>query len=212
MTNCKVKETEHKNALRGIQYLILIVTVIFMLSMAACNGPLSNSNQPTATSSNCLQGVWAIRYPETYYKYSLPPGSFDLTTLTYKDSGGGIGYRFDSKGVLTVEAVGFTGKFDVDEGAKTLPLEIKMNGFASGTYTNTGDTIRLDKVLDSEIDYLATYAGEVMMNTRQIDEFAPLFVPPYTTAKFECTSDRLTMQILNFPGYQEKIEFQRVIQ
>jgi hypothetical protein len=51
-----------------------------------------------------------------------------------------------------------------------------------------------------------------MMSTKKIDEFAPLFLPPYTTAKFECTSDELTLLILNFPGYQEKIEFQRVIQ
>jgi hypothetical protein len=157
-------------------------------------------------------GVWSIRHPETFYKYSLPPGSFDLTTLTYKNSAGGIGYRFDSNGVLTVEAVGFTGKFDVKEGAGTLPLEIKINGFASGTYTINGDTVLLDKVLTSEIEYFATYAGDPMMSTKQIDEFAPLFLPPYTTAKFECTSDKLTLLILNFPGFQEKIEFQRLIQ
>ena len=93
-----------------------------------------------------------------------------------------------------------------------MPLEIKMNGFASGTYTIDGDTVHLDKVLTSEIDYLATYDGEQMMGTKKIDEFAPLFLPPYTTAKFECTSDKLTLQILNFPGYQEKIEFQRLVQ
>jgi hypothetical protein len=64
-----------------------------------------------------------------------------LTTLTYKDSEGGIGYRFDSKGMLTIEAVGFSGKFDVKDGSGTLPLEIKMNGFARGNYTIDGDTV-----------------------------------------------------------------------
>jgi len=147
-----------------------------------------------------------------FYKYSIPPGAFDLTTLTYKSSAGGLGYRFDSKGLLTVEAVGFTGKLEVKDGAKSLPLEIKINGFGSGTYTINDATVHLDKVLTSEIDYSATYAGEPMMNTRKIEEFAPLFLSPYTTARFECTSETLTLQILNFPGYQEKIEFQRLIQ
>jgi hypothetical protein len=209
MTNWKIKELE------VCKYLMLVVTVISMLSLAACNGqlkPVAYSNQPTATSSICLVGgVWAIRHPETFYKYSLPPGAFDLTTLTYKDSAGGIAYRFDSKGVLTVEAVEFTGKFDVKQGSETSPLELKMNGFASGAYTIDGDTVHLDKVLTSDIDYSATYAGESMMTTRKIDDFAPLFLPPYTTAKFECTSDKLTLQIVNFPGFQEKIEFQRLI-
>jgi hypothetical protein len=212
MKNQNTQKPKQNPAPKMRQYLLLVLTAISLLSLAACNSQGTYSNQPTATSSICLVGVWSIRHPETFYKYSLPPGSFDLTTLTYKDSRGGIGYRFDSHGVLTVEAAGFNGKFDVKEGARSLALEIKMNGFASGAYTIDGDSVHLDKVLTSEIDYLATYDGEQMMGTKKIDEFAPLFLPPYTTAKFECTSDTLTLQILNFPGYQEKIEFQRLVQ
>jgi hypothetical protein len=194
------------------QYLLMLVTFAFLLSLAACNGAAQDSTHPTATSSICLVGIWSNVNPETFIKYSLPPGSFDLNTLTYKDSRGGIGYRFDSKGVLAIEAVEFAVKFDVKEASGIMPLETKMNGFASGTYTIDGDTVRLDKVLNSEIEYTATYAGEQMMDTKKVDEFAPLFLPPYTTAKFECTPDKLTLQILNFPGYQEKIEFKRLIQ
>jgi hypothetical protein len=193
-------------------YLLIMVTFVFLLSLAACNGAVPEDNQPTATSSICLVGIWSNVNPETFIKYSLPPGSFDLNTLTYKDSRGGIGYRFDSHGVLSIEAVEFSGKFDVKDGARILPLETRMNGFANGTYTLDGDTVRLDKVLNSEIEYTATYSGEQMMGTKKVDEFAPLFLPPYTTAKFECTPDKLTLQILNFPGYQEKIEFKRLIQ
>jgi hypothetical protein len=193
-------------------YLLIMVTFVFLLSLAACNGAVPEGNQPTATSSICLVGIWSNVNPETFIKYSLPPGSFDLNTLTYKDSRGGIGYRFDSQGILSIEAVEFTGKFDVKDGARIWPLETRMNGFASGTYVLDGDTVRLDKVLTSEIEYTATYSGEQMMGTKKVDEFAPLFLPHYTTAKFECTPDKLTLQILNFPGYQEKIEFKRLIQ
>ena len=212
MINLTFYELKHCHLSKKRRFLILIVAVIACLSLAACKSVAPNSNQPTATSSICLVGIWSNTNPETFFRYSLPPGSFDLNTLTYKDSGGGIGYRFDSKGGLTVEAVGFTGKFDVKKASGIQPLEIKMNGFASGTYTIDGDTVRLDKVLNSELEYVATYAKEQMMGTKKIDEFAPLFLPPYTTAKFVCTSDKLTLQILNFPGYQEKIEFKRLIQ
>jgi hypothetical protein len=212
MINQSLKETKGRHMLTKGQNLVLIVTVIALLSLAACHSQASYSNQPTATSSICLVGIWSIRHPETFYRYSLPPGAFDLNTLTFKDSKGGIGYRFDGKGVLTVEAVGFTGKFDVQDGAEISPLEIKMDGLASGNYTIDGDTVRLDQVLNSELNYSATYAGQDMMNTKKIEDFAPLFVQPYRTAKFECTPDKLTLQIMNFPGYQEKIEFQRLVQ
>jgi hypothetical protein len=212
MNNQKINEPVLGYALKRSQYLVLVLVVVSILSLAACNSQVSPySNQPTATSSICLEGIWAIRHPETFYRYSIPPGSFDLSALTFKNSMGGIAYRFDSKGVLTVEAVEFIGKFDVKQATEVLPLEIKMTGFGSGAYTINGDTVTLDKVLSSEIDYSATYAGESMMITKRIEEFAPLFLPPYRTAKFECTSDKLTLQILNFPGYQENIEFQRLI-
>ena len=93
--------------------LTLAIILIAVTLLAACNGgskPASSGNQPAATSSICLEGIWSIRHPETYFRYSLPPGAFDLTTLTFKASIGGIAYRFDNKGVLTIEAVGFDGK------------------------------------------------------------------------------------------------------
>jgi len=202
---------ENKKSIPGILLRVMILTLVSMLALTACNGPVSSySNQPTATSSICLEGIWAIRDPEVFYRYALPPGAFDQSTLAFKDSSGGIGYRFDSKGVLTIEAVNFIGKFDVKQGAEVAPLEIKISGFASGAYTINGDTVSLNNVLSSEIAFVALYDGDNMMDTKKAAEFVPLFLPPYTTARFECSADKLILQILNFPGYQEKLEFQRV--
>jgi hypothetical protein len=184
-----------------------------ILALPACNGQVKQySNQPTATSSLCLVGIWSIRHPETFYRYTLPPGSLDQNNLTFKDSGGGIGYRFDENGVLTIEAVDFTGKFDAKDGADILPLLIKINGVASGSYKLGDGTVSLDRVLSSEIYYTARYAEETMMATNKVSDFSPLFLPAYPTAKFECNAEKLTLQIENFPGYQEKIEFERITQ
>ncbi len=193
--------------------LLWALAAISVLASSACSGQaMPYSNQPTATSSVCLVGgIWAIRHPETFYIYSLPAGSFDISSLVFKSSAGGIAYRFDDKGVLTVEAVELTGNFSVKEGAALAPLEITINGFASGAYSINGDTVTLDKVLSGNINYAATYSGEQMMNTSKVEDFAPLFVPPYRTAKFVCAADKLTLQIVNFPGYQENIEFERMI-
>ena len=194
-------------------YLLIAIIFITAIVLAACNGASKlapYSNQPTATSSICLVGIWGIKNPEIYFKYSLPAGSFDLTTLAFKKSAGGIAYRFDSKGVLTVEAVTFDGRFDVKQGAEVLPLEMKMEGFASGAYTINGDTVVIDKVISTDVQFTAVYARESMMDTKNVENFAPLFQVPYTSAKFECTADTLTLLIENFPGIQEKIEFQRL--
>ncbi len=203
--------TENKKSICGNPVRVMILSLVCMLVLAACNGPVGPySNQPTATSSICLEGIWAIRNPEIFYRYALPPGAFDQSALEFKDSSGGIGYRFDSKGVLTIEAVNLIGRFDVKQGAELAPLEIKISGFASGAYTIKGDTVSLNNALSSEMPFLALYDGESMMDTKKAAEFAPLFLPPYTTARFECSADKLTLQILNFPGYQEKLEFQRM--
>lgn len=106
--------------------------------------------------------------------------------------------------------VTFDGRFDVKQDAEILPLEMKMEGFASGAYTINGDTVVLDKVISTDVQFTATYARETMMDTKNVEKFAPLFQEPYTTAKFECTADTLTLLIVNFPGIQEKLEFQRL--
>jgi hypothetical protein len=208
----KSQKTLQPSKVRSSRILQMFLTII-LLTLPACNGQVRQySNQPTATSSICLVGIWSIRHPESFYRYTLPPGSLDQNNLTFKDSGGGIGYRFDDKGVLTIEAVDFTGKFDVKDGVDILPLLIKINGVASGSYKLGDGTVSLDRVLSSEIFYSASYAEETMMATNKVSDFSPLFLPAYPSAKFECTTDKLTLQIENFPGYQEKIEFERITQ
>ena len=58
----------------------------------------------------------------------------------------------------------------------------------AGTFTINGDTVQLDEVVTSEIEYSATYGGEPMMSTNKVAEFAPLFLPPSRNSEFRCNS------------------------
>jgi hypothetical protein len=158
----------------------------------------------------CLIGIWQVQTPEVFLRLSIPPGAFDLSTVRFLDSTGGMAYRFDEQGVLTIEAVQFQGNFEVTIDNVSEPLMLLMSGFASGAYKVQGDILSIEQKLTSDIDYRAVYGGEDMMSDAQVDQFAPLFVPPYTKGRFTCTPKTLTLEILNFPGMQEAIHFVRL--
>jgi len=202
---------------RFVISLASVLSVLLLLS--ACSNaspppgtdtPSPGIDTPSPTPASCLVGIWEMKSPETFLRLSLPPGAFDLETLKYVDSGGGIAYRFDNQGVLTMEAVNFFGRFDVKLPQALAPLELKMNGFASGKYTFDEEVVRVEETLTSDIDYSAIFDGESMMDDARVNQFAPLFMEPYNAARVECSPEKLTLDVLNFPGVQERIEFKRL--
>ena len=158
----------------------------------------------------CYVGTWQIADGETYFRAAIPVGAFEEGALKYSGGGGSLTYSFQDDGKLVVAALPAVVRFDVRSGAELLDLEINVTGFGSAKYQVKDDLIEVGEVDQSEITFVATMAGEEMMNTDQIDEFAPLFVPPYTTARFECSGDTLTLTILNLPSAQGPIAFERV--
>jgi len=204
-----------KNQLRSPNLFLMLVVFLFV-SLTGC-GSLFNpaptataTLQPSATPSGCLIGIWEIEDPEQFLRASLPMGAFDPASLDFVGSVGSVAYRFDGQGVLTVEAAGFYGRFDVKEGNKLNMLDIRMNGFASGAYQVDGDTIQLTEMLSSDVEYSAIYLEEEMMNDAKADSFFPLFIDPYRIAKFQCSQERLTLQFANFPNIQEPLGFKRL--
>jgi hypothetical protein len=112
--------------------------------------------------------------------------------------------------VLTIEAVNLNGRFEVNLPPDLIPLEFSMNGFASGKYSFDDEVVRVEKVLTSDIDFSAMFGGESMMGDARVNQFAPLFMEPYNAARYECSPEELKLEILNFPGVQEQLEFIRL--
>lgn len=145
-----------------------------------------------------------------FLRASIPTGSFDPDTLKFIDSIGGVAYRFDQRGVLTVEAVQFIGKFDVREGIDLESLEIKMSGFASSKYEINGDQVITGELISSDMDFSALFGQDEMMADVKADSFLPLFVAPYNLAKYVCSEQSLSLEFVNFPNIDAPLVFKRL--
>jgi hypothetical protein len=195
---------------------IILVVVILLTNLTGCTNlivPATNPTKspvPTSVPASCLQGIWEIKNPEIFLLASLPVGAFDLDTLKFIGSEGSVAYRFDNQEILTVEASNFNGKFDVRDGNDLNQLVINMSGFASGEYQQEGDAISLTQMRSSDMNYSAIYLQEEMMSDVKADAFLPLFIHPYTSARYKCTDDTLSLEFLNFPNIPAALEFKRL--
>ncbi|MCC6955310.1 MAG: hypothetical protein IT316_00865 [Anaerolineales bacterium] len=186
-----------------------LLLLVFLSGCAKGIG-LTPSPTPAATEAPCLIGIWQIQHPETFLRASIPAGSFDPDTLKFINSIGGIAYRFDQRGVLTVEAVQFIGKFDVKIGINLEALEIKMSGFASSKYEIDGGQVKTVELLSSDMDFSALYGQDEMMADMKARDFLPLFVVPYNLANYTCSEQSLSLEFINFPNIDKPLEFKRL--
>jgi hypothetical protein len=190
--------------------LSIILGALLISILTGCDVLINPSPTITPTPPSCLVGIWQIEVPETFLRASIPAGSFDPATLDFRDSVGSVAYRFDDKGILTVEAVNFNGSFDVKEGIDLVALDILMSGFASGRYQLEGNIVRVTEILSSEMQYSAIYDKEEMMSDVKANAFLPLFALPYNNATFSCDQDTLSLELPNFPNIQDALEFKRL--
>jgi hypothetical protein len=188
-----------------LKKLPLVATLVLFLLLAACDG------KPVETQAvhPCLVGTWQIADGETFFLATIPAGAFEPGALEYTGGGGSMTYTFQEDGKLVVAALPAVARFDYRSGNDLSGLEINVAGFGSAQYQVKDDLIEVGPEDQSEINYVAKFAGEEMMNSTRLSEFAPLFVPPYTTARFTCSGDQLTLTILNQPNAPVPIEFKR---
>lgn len=186
--------------------LVAILVLAFVLNACDGNGGPSEAQ----AVKPCLEGTWQIVNVETFLRATLPQGAFEPETLKYRGETGSLGYTFNNNGKLVVDALQLVGRFDVRAGIDVYEMKVTIAGFGNGDYTVDGNLINSGKIGEGEINYTAVMGGEEMMNTNNLDEFAPLFVPPYISGRFECSEDTLKLEILNMPGISDPLEFKRV--
>jgi hypothetical protein len=183
-----------------------LIFITSILALSACNGA------PTPTKeAPCLVGAWQLVGEETFARAIVPPGAFDPEALLYRDMTGAVGYGFTADGKVLVQLSEVTGQFDVRGEQSLAALELLSDGLASGTYTLEGDLLKITPSEKNAITLVANLDGETMMDTLKAQDFVPLFVAPFTTAKMTCSGDSLSLEILNLPTVSEPLTFVRVI-
>ena len=134
-------------------------------------------------------------------------GSIDIAEFVSVKTVGGVAYRFDNTGVVTVEGVAFNSDIDVNEQPSIVKLTISMEGFASGRYHLEGNNVKISEMIDSDMTFSAVYDGEEMMADVTADGFLPLFVDPYLSAQFECSDTNLLLTFADHPNISQPIQF-----
>jgi len=172
--------------------------------------PATAESSSSPSPSNCIEGIWELVSKEEFARALIPVGTFDSTQFVSLKTIGGVAYRFDKAGVVTVEAAAFQSDIDVNEEASIVKLVIRMEGFASGRYRTDDDNIIISEMLDSDMAFSAAYDGEEMMADVKADGFLPLFVDPFMSAQFKCSETNLAFTFANHPNILQPLEFKRL--
>ena len=189
--------------LEKVWRLVFVAALIFL---PACNSKATPTKEPP-----CLVGTWLLAEDEQFARAVLPPGAFDPDSLRYRGSAGIISYGFSQDGKGLVQAIKWTGRFDVRAEQSLMALDLFIDGAASANYSLEGDTLKLTSEFQNKINFVATLDKESMMDTLNPQDFVPLFVEPFTSAKVVCSKDSLSLEILNLPTAQKPFTFVRVV-
>ncbi len=205
-----------------IDRAIIFVSITCAMLSTLISGCASSKNDeiaeaPTATSSSdlstldtCIVGIWEVENKNDFLQALVPVGSFDSSQLVLGNPVGGVAYRFDGSGYLTVEGAAFQGSIDVKDNTSLAKLEIRLNGFASGRYSTSDGSIHFSEMTNSDMTYNAIFDGEEMMADVKADSFLPLFVPPFNSAKIECSATSLSLSFENHPNINNPLIFKRL--
>jgi hypothetical protein len=185
-----------------------------MLLLTGCSQGNSASETPEVVkiSDPCLVGIWELATPEPYLRASITVGAVDPTALNFVASNGELAYKLDEDGTLLVQALDLQGRFNLNtEDQGRLGLEVYITGYARARFSQQGDVLKGESIDNYETIAFAAYLDkELMMESKFGVEFLPLFVQPYNSARYSCTQQDLSLELLNLPSVKEPIVFKRV--
>jgi hypothetical protein len=185
-----------------------------MLLLAACSqsSPASETPEVVKIGDPCLIGIWELSTPGPYLRASIPVGSVDPTALNFMASNGKLAYKLDEDGTLLVQALDLQGRFSLNtEDQGRLGLEVYITGYARARFSQQGDVLKGESIDKYETIAFEAYLNkELMMESKFGADFLPLFVQPYNSARYTCTQEDLSLELLNIPSVNEPIVFKRV--
>jgi len=189
-----------------------LAAVMFLLSACSRGNSASETPEVVKISDPCLVGIWELTTPEPYLRASIPVGAVDSAALDFVASNGKLAYKLDEDGALLIQALDLQGRFGLDtEDQGRLGLEVYITGYAKARFSQEGDILKGEGIDNYETIAFAAYLDkELMMESKFGADFLPLFVQPYNSARYTCTPETLSLEMLNLPTVSEPIVFKRV--
>ncbi len=178
-----------------------------VLLLAACNGQAA----ATQAVQPCLVGAWELSNSSAsaFFNLTIPHGAFEPGSMKYLGGGGSVAYVFNEDGTFSLQISQAQVRYSIVSGSDLLDLKLTTQGIATSNYKINGDLIEAGPAGKSTISFVVMMGADEMMNTQKPEEFAPLFVPPYLKARFTCSADKLSLEVLDAPNSTDPIEFTR---
>lgn len=196
-----------------------------LAALLACNLPGSRFNGtqetaqietmlPTAVEPqpevNCLVGTWELSDISAYALAILPSELNESGEATFKGTSGAVRYTFQADNQFSVDAFEYTILYDVPYQIITLPLAVTIEGDAKGFYSLEGDRLTNDRISEDRLSVSAEVAGAQVVEPTNVSQFAPLFTPPYNTARYSCDAENLRLDMGRETELSRSIAFKRV--
>lgn len=170
---------------------------------------LTGCSGKTTIEDSCLVGEWRLSNDRTFAPALLPAGAFAPEELTFLGADGEITYTLGKDGRLTVLANNWQARYAVNSGGVTMALELFLHGKVEAEFSVQGSQLVLGALRSSQIRFMADLDGVAMLDSEKPDEFLPLFVPPYTSAQYECQASLLRLSFTGWPTVREVIQFRK---
>jgi hypothetical protein len=173
-----------------------------------------NSPKPTVDplleSKSCLARTWEINGLSDYVLAAVPPELAEEYSLEYVDTTGDAYLRLTSDEMMTLQINDlefiFNARFSIFE----VPVTVRIDGSAEGTYQIQDDTLRFNDINTSGLTASAKVLDEDIMEPEQIINAIPFINPPFNMATYSCQGDVLTLKLSGYPDHTPPLVFQAV--
>ncbi len=180
------------------------------LSTATVLPQVQPTEKPTVSTADCLAGVWEPGDLSPYVIASIPPDMTQQAQLTYKGQSGRITISLSNNGKISMQGEQFKLLFDAKVSILTLPVEVSLDGKATGSYQVSGDTLTTSEMNNSGLSASAKMAGQDLVDQATILSAIPLLQPPYNSASFTCSGSLLKMKLVGYSDNLPPLELKRI--
>ena len=153
----------------------------------------------TAAQELCLIGDWEISGLSDYILALIPPEMAEQYKLKYQGTNGRAYFSLLPDGSLILQADQLELLFEAQASIFKVPVTASVDGQVSGKYTVEGDTLTTSDMDTSGLSASAKAMGNDLMDPAQIINALPLMSPPYNTAQYSCSGDKLQRPPVRLP-------------
>lgn len=165
---------------------------------------------PSIAAKACLVGNWEIGDLSPYILAAIPPDMAEQYKLQYKGASGKAYFTLSPNGELDIQADQLEMLFEAQASIFTVPISVRVDGEASGTYSVDENRLTTSNVDTSRLTASAQAMGNDLLDSGQILNAIPLLRPPYNSAEFTCAGDRLQLKVSSYTEQIPPLDFNRL--